>query len=512
MFVNAAVSFSPRASPSISGSVIMAAEKKTYLELSHEAGAQKFYETTVKGKRLTLRYGRVGTQGQTSVTTFRSPTAAKAQAEKKILEKLGKGYKFAEPGSPPEPAKKRREARSKPRQAPVLWKFATRSPAFGISIDATRCWVGNEEGQVYCLDHQGEVLNQFRFPEGVKCIVADDVWFYAGCNDGNVYDLTRRSPRLAYTISKDVNIFWLDICDGILVVSDEGGTVAAIDPEDQLLWKKKSRGDDGWMVRRDQRAVYHGHSGGVTAYALDSGDRRWHQKAAADVQFGWQTAQALYVGTVHDKVHCLDKNSGKELAVYECDDEVFSCAVSTDEKHVFAGDMVSWVYCFAATGERLWKLRTGCGEALSMQFWKDRLYIVTRGGYLACIDATEAAIKAAQEGSVPKTRSIAAPKRAAAVDDTLETTTDASEGVVVECYKEGSKMRVRVVSPGYRKTWHVQFPKDIREEGARYVVEGVRKASRGGFYRAFGEIKKLVPAESAPAGGESAPLPSRRRR
>ncbi len=45
---------------------------------------------------------------------------------------------------------------------------------------------------------------------------------------------------------------------------------------------------------------------------------------------------------------------------------------------------------------------------------------------------------------------------------------------------------------GYKKNWHVQFPKDIREAGARYVVEGVRESARGEFYRAYGDIKKLV--------------------
>jgi hypothetical protein len=34
---------------------------------------------------------------------------------------------------------------------------------------------------------------------------------------------------------------------------------------------------------------------------------------------------------------------------------------------------------------------------------------------------------------------------------------------------------------------------EIREEGARYVVEEVREAEGGGFYRALGEIKRLDP-------------------
>jgi hypothetical protein len=47
-----------------------------------------------------------------------------------------------------------------------------------------------------------------------------------------------------------------------------------------------------------------------------------------------------------------------------------------------------------------------------------------------------------------------------------------------------------VVSEGFKKDWRCQFPKNIREEGARYVVDEVREA-RGGFYRVRGNIKKL---------------------
>ena len=51
---------------------------------------------------------------------------------------------------------------------------------------------------------------------------------------------------------------------------------------------------------------------------------------------------------------------------------------------------------------------------------------------------------------------------------------------------------IRVVSSGYQRDWQVQFPKGIRERGSRYVVTGIREASRGGFYRAYGEIRRLV--------------------
>jgi hypothetical protein len=128
-----------------------------------------------------------------------------------------------------------------------------------------------------------------------------------------------------------------------------------------------------------------------------------------------------------------------------------------------------------------------------MQFFEDRLYLVTTEGVLACIDASEKAIQAAQSGSLPKARDIKAPMPVAAVPTgTVETTREAGTGVVVECYQDGPQLRVRVVSPGYRPDWHVQFPKDIREAGGRYVVEGVHASARGGFYRAYGDIRRLV--------------------
>ena len=186
---------------------------------------------------------------------------------------------------------------------------------------------------------------------------------------------------------------------------------------------------------------------------------------------------------------------GTDPKSYKCDAAVFSCAAAEDGKYVFAGDNCSAVYCFAEDGERLWKLNTGCGSAYSMQFFKGRLYIVTTDGSFAAIDASEAAIAAAKAGTVPEAKAIKAPKAAAAEPSAeVETTRDAGSGVIVECYKEGSKLRIRPVSEGYHKTWAVQFPKELRELGAKYVVDELRESGSGGFYRAHGNIRKLTRA------------------
>ena len=73
----------------------------------------------------------------------------------------------------------------------------------------------------------------------------------------------------------------------------------------------------------------------------------------------------------------------------------------------------------------------------------------------------------------------------------VETTSSREGGIVVECVKVGGKLKVRPVSEGFNE-WFVQFPKNIREEGAQYLVDELKEASNGSFYRTFGEIKKIV--------------------
>lgn len=81
---------------------------------------------------------------------------------------------------------------------------------------------------------------------------------------------------------------------------------------------------------------------------------------------------------------------------------------------------------------------------------------------------------------------------------------DEQGGVVVQCVKEGGKLRVKVASDGFDHGFNVQFPRSLRQEGARYLVERVETSSNGSFYRAAGDIKLLLrPGESRPSIGGS---------
>ena len=55
--------------------------------------SNKFWEISLDGKRFTTRYGRIGTDGQTTAKKFPSTATAKAEYEKLIAEKVRKGYR-----------------------------------------------------------------------------------------------------------------------------------------------------------------------------------------------------------------------------------------------------------------------------------------------------------------------------------------------------------------------------------------------------------------------------------
>ncbi|MEJ1931921.1 VWA domain-containing protein [Nostoc sp. NIES-2111] len=84
-----------------------------------------------------------------------------------------------------------------------------------------------------------------------------------------------------------------------------------------------------------------------------------------------------------------------------------------------------------------------------------------------------------------------ASKAPATVAD-LVTTDTVDNGVLVQCVKDGSKLRARVVADGYEPDWNMRFPRSIREEGILYVVEEVKTAPDGKSYIACGDIKRFV--------------------
>ncbi len=64
-----------------------------------DGSSSKFWEVTVSGNRLTVRFGRIGSAGQEKSKTFAAPALAQKEQDKLIAEKQSKGYKEVGPPS-----------------------------------------------------------------------------------------------------------------------------------------------------------------------------------------------------------------------------------------------------------------------------------------------------------------------------------------------------------------------------------------------------------------------------
>ncbi|HNB20517.1 MAG TPA: VWA domain-containing protein [Agitococcus sp.] len=76
----------------------------------------------------------------------------------------------------------------------------------------------------------------------------------------------------------------------------------------------------------------------------------------------------------------------------------------------------------------------------------------------------------------------------------LKLVSDIGTGIELICVREHGKLRIKINNNLFDSSINVQFPRAIRAEGAKYVVEDLEPSADGSFYRVKGAIHRLVGA------------------
>ena len=87
-----------------------------------DSTSNKFWEVDVKGKTLSINFGKIGTNGQSKPKDFATPEKAKAEMEKLIKEKAGKGYVEVSGKAATKAVKEKKSAKAKEPDADILGK------------------------------------------------------------------------------------------------------------------------------------------------------------------------------------------------------------------------------------------------------------------------------------------------------------------------------------------------------------------------------------------------------
>ncbi|MBN4004033.1 VWA domain-containing protein [Nostoc sp. LPT] len=125
-----------------------------------------------------------------------------------------------------------------------------------------------------------------------------------------------------------------------------------------------------------------------------------------------------------------------------------------------------------------------------LELSSDTTFYRVRGKITRFAQPGETDIFVAPRQSHPANTGKASKGPASAAD--LPTTDSVGDSILIQCVKDGSKLRARVVSDGYEPDWNMRFPRSVREEGMLYVVDEVKTAPDGKSYIACGEIKRFV--------------------
>ena len=125
-----------------------------------------------------------------------------------------------------------------------------------------------------------------------------------------------------------------------------------------------------------------------------------------------------------------------------------------------------------------------------LELSSERTFYRVRGGITRFAQPGAADIFVAPRQSNIANTGKASKAPASAAD--LPTTDTVKDAVLVQCVKDGSKLRARVVSDGYEPDWNMRFPRSVREEGMLYVVDEIKTAPDGKSYIACGEIKRFI--------------------
>lgn len=433
-------------------------------------------------------------------------TQKQAATKKPAAKKRTQKQAVMEPVAKSAPALLERAANVKtyPRLA-VKWLVESSVQTVGLWVDE-HVWTGNDTGECFKLDKDsGALRGSWLLPRSCVAVVSDDAWKYAGCANGCVYDLTGSVPREAYQLG-GANHDWLEVNQGVLCVSDDKGTVSVIDVDGSIRWQKKdAKAREAWVLRTAADGLYHGSYVGVRKY--DWGGALVWASDPGDVRFGVIDGDELFVTAdffrsgQRTKLACIERESGEVRWIVEAsnDEPSFSsggaeaCAVARDSRGnrlVYAA-VGTYVFCFDDLGTMLWYAPTECDSLCNMVVQGNDLYFASADGTIGRADVSDEALAQVAAGAWPAAVKLRKQARLKAKSTEVQRTKSVGAGVIVECVKDGAKLRVRVVSPGYKSDWFCQFPRDIREAGARYVVDEVREATQGGFYRVLGDIKRL---------------------
>ena len=226
-----------------------------------------------------------------------------------------------------------------PTPAPVLWRYESGARAFGIFVDEAALH-GRQRGTATSPPSTTTARSaaSSACPTGSSASSPTTPGSTPAATTATSTTCPARSRAWRTRSPTDIDIYWLDIHDGVLGVSDANGGITTIDHEDEFLWRapgqRRARLDGALRRRRRLPRPLAGRDrlrAGAPAASCGTPTTRLGALRLAGAR------QRVSPARAPREVDRLSKSGGAN-ARYRCDAAVFSCATAARRPYVFAGD------------------------------------------------------------------------------------------------------------------------------------------------------------------------------
>ncbi|WP_019498392.1 hypothetical protein [Pseudanabaena sp. PCC 6802] len=288
----------------------------------------------------------------------------------------------------------------------IVWQYKVPNPKgswtipiLDLWVSEQGCWFCTREGEVLVINHQGEPIQQYALPKLTRCLAGCEDAPYVSCDDGNLYDLTAKLPQAIYAMRSANNysyayqILAVEQTPHALSIADAYGHLQVLNTDLELQWQQH-RADywQSWFLRSDPETVYLGHSRGVSAYNLKSGQEQRMHPLAAPVLCGDLTQTEIIVGCSDRNIYGLQKTADSQTGetrmrtIYTCTGMPYVLTLSADQHSFFVGDYTGKIEQLDLNGNLKTSIQLQAGAIAALKVWGDRLYATTSQGVLICLE------------------------------------------------------------------------------------------------------------------------------
>ncbi len=275
------------------------------------------------------------------------------------------------------------------------WKM----PIFGLWVNEQGCWLSNQSGWIFVVNHQGELIQQFTLKHPTRFVVAgfaeQDDTPLVSCEDGFLYELTGKIPQSVYSLRSPIPYLYrhgitaMVKSPELLFIADVYGQIFGVNESYETQWQQQD--SEHWLsffLGVDSDYLYQGYYHGLIAYEKLTGTLIWEIFTPAPVVCGVVFKESFLIGCSDRQIYQVHQAEGEPelMPLFRCSGIPYGMITDHAQQHLLVSDSDGKIYQWDLSNQQLESITLPKGAALTLKIWHSCLYVGTSLGDLLCFE------------------------------------------------------------------------------------------------------------------------------